>query len=221
RFGACLMAEPETVAACVTAMKEAVSVPVTVKTRIGIDDRDSYGELVEFVGQVAEAGCDALIVHARKAWLSGLSPKENRDVPPLRYAVVEQLKQDFPALSISINGGITTLDQALGFLDRLDGVMIGREAYHNPWILAEADRRLFGDPHPLPTRHQVIDAFIPYVERALAEGVPLTAMSRHLLGLFQGQPGARRWRRHISENAHRPGAGSEVLRAALPRTHPS
>jgi len=217
RFGACLMAEPETVAACVTAMKEAVSVPVTVKTRIGIDDRDSYGELVEFVGQVAEAGCDALIVHARKAWLSGLSPKENRDVPPLRHAVVEQLKQDFPALSISINGGITTLDQALGFLDRLDGVMIGREAYHNPWILAEADRRLFGDPHPLPTRHQVIDTFIPYVERELAEGVPLTAMSRHLLGLFQGQPGARRWRRHISENAHRPGAGSEVLREALPR----
>lgn len=221
RFGACLMAEPETVAACVTAMKEAVSVPVTVKTRIGIDDRDSYGELVEFVGQVAEAGCDALIVHARKAWLSGLSPRENRDVPPLRYAVVEQLKQDFPTLSISLNGGITTLDQALGFLDRLDGVMIGREVYHNPWILAEADRRLFGDDHPLPTRHQVIDAFIPYVERALAEGVPLTAMSRHLLGLFQGQPGARRWRRYISENAHRPGAGSEVLRAALPRTPPS
>ncbi len=212
RFGACLMAEPRLVADCVAAMKDAVSVPVTVKHRIGIDDRDSYGELVDFVGGLGHAGCDALIVHARKAWLNGLSPKENREVPPLRYDVVSQLKQDFPDLVIVLNGGIKTLSEAAGFLDTLDGVMIGREAYHNPWILAEADRCIFGDAHPPPTRHEVLDAFIPYAERQLAAGVPLSAMSRHLLGLFQGQPGARAWRRRISEQAHLPGAGVELLR---------
>lgn len=213
RFGACLMAEPALVADCVRAMKDQVAVPVTVKSRIGIDDRDSYGELVDFVGAVRDAGCDALIVHARKAWLKGLSPRENRDLPPLRHDVVRQLARDFPDLSICINGGIKTLDQARSFLDELDGVMIGREAYHNPWIFAAADSLVYGDDRPPPTRHAVLDRFLPYAERQLAAGVPLNAMSRHLLGLFQGQPGARAWRRRISEQAHRPGAGLEVLAA--------
>ncbi|MBK5966912.1 tRNA dihydrouridine(20/20a) synthase DusA [Thiocystis minor] len=218
RFGACLMAEPGLVADCVAAMKDAVAVPVTVKTRIGIDDRDSYGELVDFVGTQAAAGCDALIVHARKAWLKGLSPKENRDVPPLRYEVVQQLKADFSDLSISLNGGIKTLTEAADFLTTLDGVMIGREAYHNPWMLAQADRVIFGDDHPPLTRHEVLERFLPYAKREMAAGVPLSAMSRHLLGLFQGQPGGRVWRRRISENAHRPGAGIDVLTDAAP-TH--
>ena len=213
RFGACLMAEPGLVADAVAAMKDAVSVPVTVKHRIGIDERDSYGELVDFVGGLIRAGCDAVIVHARKAWLKGLSPRENRDIPPLRYEVVLQLKQDFPNFPIVINGGIKTLNETMHFLDLLDGVMIGREAYHNPWILAEADRRVFGDDHAVPTRQEVLDAFIVYAQRQLAAGVPLSAMSRHLLGLFQGQPGARAWRRRISEQAHLPGAGVEVLAA--------
>jgi tRNA-dihydrouridine synthase A len=215
------MAEPQVVADCVAAMKDAVAVPVTVKTRIGIDERDSYGELLDFVGAVVEAGCDALIVHARKAWLSGLSPKENRDVPPLRYDVVDRLKTDFPGQCITLNGGIKALDEAARFLATLDGVMIGREAYHNPWILAEADRAIFGDDRPPPTRHEVLDAFLPYVDRELAAGQPLSAMSRHILGLFQGQPGARAWRRHLSEQAHRHGAGIEVLTAALPPQSPS
>ncbi len=214
RFGACLMAEPETVAACVAAMKAAVGVPVTVKTRIGIDHRDSYEELLAFTRAVVDAGCDALIVHARKAWLQGLSPRENRDVPPLRYDVVLRLKQDFPALPIVINGGITTLEQAKGFLDHLDGAMIGRAAYQTPWLLADADRIIFNDPAPPPTPHEILDAFVPYVERQLAEGVPLASITRHILGLFHGQPGARRWRRVLSEQAHRPGAGIEVLREA-------
>ncbi len=211
RFGACLMAEPQTVADCVAAMKDTVTLPVTVKCRIGIDDRDSYGELVDFVGHLHQAGCDALIVHARKAWLKGLSPKENRDIPPLRYDVVLRLKQDFPDLCIVINGGIKTLDQTCELLDDLDGVMIGREAYHNPWILAEADRRIFGAEQTIMTRAEVLRRFLPYAERQLAAGVPLNAMSRHLLGLFQGQPGARAWRRRISENAHLRGAGIAVI----------
>jgi tRNA-dihydrouridine synthase A len=214
RFGACLMGEPRVVADCVAAMKGAVDLPVTVKSRIGIDARDSYGELVDFVGQVVEAGCDALIVHARKAWLQGLSPRENREIPPLRYDWVDRLKGDFPALPICVNGGIQTLDAALGFIERLDGVMIGREAYQNPWILAEADRLIFGHHAPTPSRLEVLERFLPYVEQRLAAGVPLNAMTRHVLGLFQGQPGARAWRRHLSENAHRPGAGLELLRAA-------
>jgi tRNA-dihydrouridine synthase A len=214
RFGACLMAEPALVADCVAAMKAAATLPITVKTRIGIDHRDSYEELVEFVGQVVAAGCDALVVHARKAWLQGLSPRENREIPPLRYDVVERLKADFPALPIALNGGVTTLTQAKDLLARLDGVMIGREAYQNPWVLAEADRVIFGDGEQSPSRRGVLDAYIPYVERNLAAGVPLNAMTRHILGLFQGRPGARAWRRHLSENAHRPGAGVEVLRTA-------
>ncbi len=214
RFGACLMAEPAVVADCVAAMKAAVPVPVTVKTRIGIDDQDSFDELLAFSRAVVDAGCDVLVVHARKAWLQGLSPRENRDVPPLRYDVVLRLKQHFPGLPVVINGGIQTLEQARGFLDRLDGAMIGRAAYQSPWLLADADRIIYGDETSPPTPHEVLDALLPYVERQLAEGVPLNSISRHMLGLFHGRPGARRWRRTLSEQAHRPGAGIEVLREA-------
>lgn len=217
RFGACLMDEPERVADCIVAMKQAVTLPVTVKSRIGIDDNDSYEALCRFTEKVANAGCDSFIIHARKAWLSGLSPKENREIPPLRYDVVQQLKQDFPQLEISINGGIKTLQQATGLLQTLDGVMIGREAYQNPWILAEADRIIFGDDHPIPSRHEVVEQILPFVEQALSDGTALTQISRHLLGLFHGCPGARAWRRYISENAHLKGAGPEVLEQAAKR----
>jgi len=216
-FGACLMAEPERVAAGVRAMREAVAVPVTVKHRIGIDARDSYAELCHFVGTLAAAGCEVFIVHARKAWLQGLSPKENREVPPLRYEVVHRLKQDFPQLQILLNGGITTLEQAAGHLRHLDGVMIGREAYQHPWMLAEADRRIFGTDRVPASRRAVLEAYLPFVAQALGEGVPLGHITRHLLGLFQGVPGARAWRRYLSEQAHRPGAGLEVLRQAAQR----
>lgn len=200
RFGACLMAEPRLAADCVAAMKEAVSVPVTVKTRIGIDERDSYEELRDLVGMLVAAGCDALIVHARKAWLKGLSPKENREIPPLRYEVVQRLKGDFPALPTVINGGISRLEQARNLLQDLDGVMIGRAAYQDPWMLSAADREIFGDERSIPTRHQVVEEYAPYLERELAAGVPLNALTRHILGLFKGQPGGRRWRRTIREN---------------------
>lgn len=211
RFGACLMADPRLVADCAQAMQEQVSIPVTVKHRIGIDERDSYAELCDFVDTVSAAGCHTFIVHARKAWLQGLSPKQNREIPPLRYEVVHRLKQDFPALEIVINGGITTLDQVRQQLTHVDGAMIGREAYHNPWILALADRLIFNDTHTLPSRYRVLQQMQPYVEEALASGTPLGNISRHMLGLFQGQPGARAWRRYISEHVHLPGAGFEVL----------
>jgi tRNA-dihydrouridine synthase A len=214
RFGACLMAQPALVAECVASMKNAVAIPVTVKTRIGIDDRDSYEELCTFTETVAAAGCDALIVHARKAWLEGLSPRENREIPPLRHAVVERLKRDFQSLPIVLNGGITDLTQVKSFLLQVDGVMIGRAAYQNPQLLSTADREIFGDDRPEPTPHQVLEALVPYVEQELQAGVPLQAMTRHVLGLFQGRSGARRWRRTLSENAHRAGVGAELLRAA-------
>lgn len=215
RFGACLMAEPALVADCVAAMRAAVALPVTVKTRIGIDDRDSYEELVEFVGRVAEGGCQIFIVHARKAWLSGLSPKENREIPPLRYDIVHRLKRDFPHLVIVLNGGLTRLEQVAEQLAHVDGAMIGRAAYENPYLLAEVDRRLSGSARLTPTRHDLIRELLPYVECQLRRGTPLHCMTRHLLGLFQGVPGARAWRRYLSEHAHRPGAGTAVLEAAL------
>lgn len=214
RFGACLMATPELVAQGVAAMRAATRLPVTVKHRIGIDQLDSYEALTRFVATVAEAGCETFIIHARKAWLSGLSPKENREIPPLRYDRVHRIKQEFPRLEIIINGGIASLDQAEEQLRHVDGVMIGREAYQNPWILAEADRRLYGDEHPIPTRHEIIEQLIPFAERAHAAGTPVNRISRHILGLFQGQPRARAWRRHISENAHRADATPEVIREA-------
>jgi tRNA-dihydrouridine synthase A len=217
RFGACLMAEPEVVAACVRAMRAATEVSVTVKTRIGIDEQDSYEFLCRFVEQVAAAGCGTLILHARKAWLSGLSPKQNREVPPLRYEVVHRVKADFPELEVILNGGIRTLEQAQAQLRHVDGVMIGREAYHNPYVLAEWERALLGVAEPAPSRLEIAERLIPYIARELAAGTPLAAITRHILGLFNGLPGARAWRRHLSEAAHRPGAGVEVILEALDR----
>lgn len=214
-FGACLMAEPQLVADCIAAMRQAVNIPVTVKSRIGIDDRDSYEELAHFIAKVAAAGCETFIVHARKAWLSGLSPKENREIPPLRYDVVFQLKQDFPKLQIVINGGITTLDLSQKLLERVDGVMLGRGVYHNPYVLSGVDSRLYDDDHPVKSRHEVVLALIPYVQRQLRRGVRLNSISRHILDLFHGEKGARAWRRYISENATKPGADEKVLLRAL------
>ncbi len=215
RFGACLMAEPELVGELIGAMRERTRLPVTVKTRIGIDERDSYAQLAGFVERVAAAGCSTFVIHARKAWLQGLSPKENREKPPLRHDRVHALKRDFPHLEIVLNGGIESPDAADVALAGVDGVMVGREAYRNPWLLAEADRRVFGDANaPVLSRQAVIAAYLPYVERRRAEGVRLSRMTRHLVGLFQGLPGARQWRRHLSEAACRAGAGTEVIRDA-------
>ncbi len=212
-FGACLMAQPELVAACVAAMRAAVTVPITVKHRIGIDDLDSFEQLERFVKASADAGAARFSVHARKAWLSGLSPKENRTVPPLRYETVYRLKETFPELEIELNGGVKTLVDAQLHLERVDAVMLGRAAYETPFVLAQADALFYG-AEQVPTRREVVDATLPYLEAQLSCGVPLNSMTRHMLGLFAGQPGARAWRRHISENAHKPGAGAEVVQDA-------
>jgi tRNA-dihydrouridine synthase A len=214
-FGACLMARPELVARCVEAMRGATRLPVTVKHRLGIDDLDSYELLTRFVRTVHEGGCDTFIVHARKAFLQGLSPKENRDIPPLRYEVVRQLKTDFPHLTVVLNGGVKSLEEARVHLEWADGVMIGREAYQNPYLLALVDSRVFGQSHPAPTRRQVVQALLPYAEAMLARGEHLSHLTRHILGLFAGKQGARGWRRVLSERACKPGAGMEVLRDAL------
>ena len=218
RFGACLMAEPQLVADCVHAMGETTLRPITVKHRIGIDDMDGYDQLQTFVDAIAKAGCQTFIVHARKAWLQGLSPKENREIPPLQYELVYRLKQDFPALNIVINGGFKTIAQVAQQLSRLDGVMIGREAYQNPWILAEADTRLFGEPDSDLTRTKVVERMQSYVEIQHAQGVPLHRITRHMLGLFQGRRGARAWRRVLSTDVHRSEAGPELLSHALSLT---
>ncbi len=214
-IGACLMAEPELVRDCIGAMIEAVNIPVTVKHRIGIDDMEDYSGLAQFVETVAESGCRTFIVHARKAWLQGLSPKQNREIPPLRYELVEQLKRDFPQLEIVINGGITTLEQCQALLQTLDGVMLGREIYSNPYLLARVDAALYSDTAPPRSRAEVMEDFMAYARAELATGTRLGSLSRHILGLYQGQPGARRFRRHISEHAHKKGAGIEVLEQAL------
>ena len=214
-FGACLMAEPRRVADSIAAMKAAVSIPVTVKTRIGIDEQDSYEFLCTLVDGLLEVGVDALIVHARKAWLKGLSPKENREIPPLDYERVYQLKRDYPQLTMAVNGGIKTLDDARQHLSQLDGVMVGREAYQNPYMLAEVDAELFGEQYEVPSRHEVIRLLLPYIEQQLSQGTYLGSVTRHTLGIFQGLPGARAWRRHLSENAHKAGAGPEVVEAAM------
>jgi len=211
RIGACLMAEPDLVARSVAAMLEAVSIPVTVKCRIGIDDMDDEATLPDFIVRIAGEGCRSFVVHARKAWLNGLSPKQNRDIPPLRYDVVHAAKNRLAELEIVINGGIADLDEALEHLAHVDGVMIGRAAYHTPYVLAEADRRIFGSAEPSPTRRHAVEAYLPYIERQLAHGVPLHRMTRHILGLYQGEPGARAWRRHLSTEAVKPGAGIEVV----------
>lgn len=214
-FGACLMAEPHLIADCVAAMQAAVNMPVTVKNRIGIDEQQERDSLFNFVETVAQAGCQTFIVHARKAWLKGLSPKENREIPPLNYALVYELKQAFPQLEIIINGGITTLEQCQHHLQFVDGVMVGREAYHNPWLLAQVDSQLYAAPDSFNQRKAVIDAFIPYVEQQLSQGGTLAPMSKPILGLFQGIAGARYWRRYISENAFKSNADAKILLQAM------
>jgi len=214
-FGACLMAKADLVAECVNAMQSAVNIPVTVKTRIGIDDLDSYEFLCDFVEKVKAAGCQELIVHARKAWLSGLSPKENREIPPLDYERVYQLKRDFPELWISINGGIKTIEEMKTHLQYVDGVMVGREAYQNPSLLGEIDRALFNKDAPIIRARQAVENMLPYIDEQLHQGVYLNHISRHMLGAFQNCKGARQWRRYLSENAHKQGAGIEVIQTAL------
>lgn len=212
KIGACLMAEPELVAECIATMQAGVKIPVTVKHRIGIDDLDDYEHLVRFVETVAKTGCQTFIVHARIAILAGLSPKENREIPPLRYDDVYRLKQEFPHLTIHLNGGVKTVAEIQRHWQHTDGVVVGREAYHNPWLLAEA-LPLFGESLK-HTRESLLEAYMDFMARELATGVPLTQMTRHILGLYQGQAGARRWRQHISENAHRKGATLDVVRQA-------
>ena len=214
RFGACLMAEPELVAEAVDAMTDAVSVPVTVKCRIGIDDQDPEQSLYAFVDTVSRSGCSTFIVHARKAWLEGLSPKQNRDVPPLDYDLVYRLKRDRPDLEIVINGGIQTLDACDTHLTHVDGVMLGRVAYQSPYILADVDQRYFGSAADVTSPHDIVESFLPYIEGQFRDGVPVYAMARHMLGLFQGRPGARAWRRHISEYGHKKDATPAVIRHA-------
>ncbi|MDX8348483.1 tRNA dihydrouridine(20/20a) synthase DusA [Cognatiyoonia sp. IB215446] len=216
RFGAVLMEDPQLVAKCVAAMREAVDVPVTVKCRIGVDDQEPSEVLPDFLERVSAAGVERFAIHARKAWLQGLSPKENRDVPPLDYDLVLKMKAEFPHLHISINGGIESLDQAEHFLEQgLDGVMIGRAAYHNPSdILLDADARIFRDGHTR-SAEDVVMAMLSYIEAHIRTGGKLGQVTRHMLGLFQGRPGARGWRRHLSENAHIEGAGPEIVLAAL------
>jgi tRNA-dihydrouridine synthase A len=216
RFGACLMASPQLVGDCVAAMQAEVTIPVTVKTRIGIDEQDSYDFLCQFLDTVSEAGCQTFIVHARKAWLSGLSPKENREIPPLDYGRVYQLKRDYSHLTISLNGGIKTMDEVASHLTHVDGVMLGREAYQNPYLLANVDQLVFGESDkPILSRHQVVEHMLPYIEQELAKGNQLSHMTRHMLGLFQGMVGARAWRRHLSEYACRREADIRVLLDAL------
>lgn len=221
KIGACLMAEPELVADCIKAMQDACDIDVTVKHRIGIDDLDSYEHMTHFVDTVAKTGCTTFIVHARIAILQGLSPKENRDIPPLRYELVYQLKQDFPELEIIINGGIKTHAECTEHLQHVDGVMLGREAYHNPWVLADVDSLYFNkesiqsDESELSKRVAALRGFFPYIEQQLSQDVYLHHMSRHTLGLFHGLPGARLYRRHLSENATAKNAGLEVLEQAL------
>jgi len=213
-FGACLMLEPGRVADCIAAMIAAVSIPVTVKCRIGVDNEDSYEQLASFIDKIHTAGCQVFIIHARKAWLNGLSPKQNREIPPLRYDVVRQIKRDFPMLSVVINGGIKTVKEIEEHLHFVDGVMIGREAYSNPYFLAEIERSFFASEEPR-SRQAVINALMPYVTEQIQQGARLSNITRHILGLFQSQKGARLWRRYLSENAHKIGAGVEVLVGAM------
>jgi tRNA-dihydrouridine synthase A len=222
RFGACLMAEPDQVADCLVAMREAAaaspgSPAVTVKTRIGIDAQDSLEFLLAFVERQVTAGVDALVIHARKAWLSGLSPKQNRDVPELDYPRVHRVKQAFPDLPIVLNGGVRSLADASTELQQVDGVMVGRAAYNDPWMLADADAVIFGDPPRAISRTEVMQRYLDYVAAELGAGTALHHLTRHVLGLFQGQPGARAWRRTLTEGSHRAGAGIEVIEQALRR----
>jgi tRNA-dihydrouridine synthase A len=215
-FGAVLMKDADLVARCIRAMRSATSKPVTIKHRLGVDDLEGWDFIRGFVATVADAGCEVFVVHARKAWLSGLSPKENREIPPLDYPTVYRLKHEFPQLSIVINGGIKTADECTRHLEHVDGVMIGREAYDNPFVLAEMQARLFdGLDEPLLDRLAFLERYLPFVESELKAGTPLARITRHILGLYRGQPGGRAFRRVLSEKAHRAGAGIEVLRQAI------
>lgn len=213
-FGACLMAEPELVADCVAAMRAVVDIPVTVKTRIGIDDKDSYEELVQFIDTVAKGGCELFIIHARKAWLKGLSPKQNREIPPLRYEVVKQLKQDFPQLELVVNGGLNTLELINQQLTYAEGVMVGREAYRHPFFVAQMAEAFLGE-QLVADRHQVIYSYMDYAARQLELGVRMQTLIKPILGFFHALPGGKQWRRILSENSHQPGAGIEVIEKAL------
>ncbi len=214
-FGACLMQSPDLVADNVKAMAAEVDIPVTVKTRIGVDDQEPREALWALTDAVANAGCTVLLVHARKAWLKGLSPKENRDIPPLDYELVYELKRDFPELDIIINGGIKTIQECQQHLTEVDGVMMGREAYSNPYIMSSVDSNLFGDDRAVLKRQEVLDVYLQYCEVQLQKGTRLNHLSRHIVGLFHGESNSRLWRQHISDNAHKPGAGLEVLQTAL------
>jgi len=214
RFGACLMAEPDLVADCIKAMQDASDIPVTIKHRIGIDDLDSYELLTAFIDRVAQTGCETFIIHARKAWLKGLSPKQNREVPPLRHDVVHAVKQNFPHLEIILNGGIQSVEEAAEHLNKVDGVMIGRAAYENPYIMAIADQAIFGAERDVIERMEALEAFFPYVEEQVENDVYVRHMAKHLFGLFQGQRGAKAWRRYLSEHMFLPGANTDVIRQA-------
>ncbi len=218
RIGACLMAEPETVADAVHQMINATSIPITIKHRLGIDEIDSDEHLHRFVNLNAQAGCQVFIVHARKAWLNGLSPKENREIPPLQYERVVALKQAFPHLTIVVNGGVTDLTQCASHLEQLDGVMMGREAYYNPYVLSQVDETLFNDPTPIASREEILARLEPYIQAHLASGGRLHAITRHVLGIYNAQPGGRMFRRHLSENANKPTAGLDVLHQAIALT---
>ena len=214
RFGACLMLEPDLVKDCMSAMIEAVDIPVTIKTRLGVDDHYSYEYMRDFVGQIAESGCDVFVMHARKALLAGLSPKQNREVPPLHHDWVYRLKQEMPKLEIIINGGITAVESVQAQLEHVDGVMLGRAAYHTPWMLAECQQVLF-EPHTPVDRDEVIQKMTAYIDRQIQQGTAVKHVSRHVMGLFQGLPGARAWRRYLSENAWRDDSNTDLLKQAL------
>ena len=214
-FGACLMADPPLVADCIRTMKSSVNVPVTVKCRIGIDDQDSEAELINFIDTVAQAGCELFIIHARKAILSGLSPKENREIPPLNYDRVFTVKDSFPELTIIINGGITSMEAISQLLSKVDGVMLGREAYQNPYLLHQVDSAIFHEERNSKSRIDYLTEYFPYMESELQKGTPLKHMTRHLLGLFKGEKGGKSYRRHLSENSHKKEAGLEVVKDAI------
>ena len=220
-FGAKLMNDAPLVAKCFRAMKETTDIPITIKHRIGVDNNESYQFLSDFVGTLSNAGCETFIIHARKALLKGLSPKENREIPPLKYNHVYQLKRDFPDLEIILNGGIKSLDQSLDILKYVDGVMLGREAYQNPYLLADVDRRIYKSEEPRVSRAEVINSFVAILEDELSSGTKLNHMTRHLLGLYKGMPGGRKFRQHISENAHKKNAGISILTEALRYVTPS
>lgn len=220
KIGACLMAEPELVAECIAAMKNSVNIPVTVKSRIGIDNIDSYDELANFIMLVSSAGCSCFILHARIAILKGLSPKQNREIPPLNYQRVYDIKSNFPDLEIIINGGIKTLAEAHEHLRHVDGVMLGREAYQQPYILSTVDQEFFNASNEIPERQEILECFLPYVAEELGQGTALRHITRHILGLFQQQPGGKKFRRYLSENAYKPGAGISVLEQAMREVQP-